>query len=426
MNVAGAMSFVSHIECSECGKRHDPARLLTVCEACRALLLVRYDLQRVAATVSPAWASRPLSMYRYRELLPLFPGETPVSLGEGGTPLLPLPRLGQRLGLTHLLGKDEGRNPTGTFKARGLSLAVTRARGFGVSGLILPSAGNAGGAAAAYGARAGLPVAVVVPRETPEAATTEALLAGAYVFTVDGMLSLAGQVAARAASALGFLDLSTLKEPYRLEGKKTMGLELAEQLDWITPDVIVYPTGGGTGLLGIWKAFQELIALGWIAGKGPRLIAVQAAGCAPVVRAWQRHEEQVTPWEDAVTVAAGLRVPKPFGDRLILRTLRESGGDAITVSDEELLKAQRLLAETEGLWVGPEAAATVAALPALIESGQAGREERIVLLLTGSGLKGPLAPSRAPIALSGDPAALPDLLVNMLRSSLSDPGIRDE
>jgi len=292
MSVRAAATFVRSIDCSACGTPHDPARLLTVCRGCGGVLLVRYDLERVAAAVAPgAWASRPLTMYRYRELLPLDAREEPVSLGEGGTPLLPLPRLGQRLGLTHLLGKDEGRNPTGTFKARGLSLAVTRARGFGVRGLILPSAGNAGGAAAAYGARAGLPVAVVVPRETPEAAIDEALLAGARVFTVEGTLSLAGQVAARAAAALGFLDLATLKEPFRLEGKKTMGLELAEQLGWRAPDLVVYPTGGGTGLIGIWKAFQELIALGWVAGKGPRLIAVQATGCAPVVHAWRQGVE---------------------------------------------------------------------------------------------------------------------------------------
>ncbi len=416
MSAPGAPGFVSSIECSQCGAQHNPRRLLTVCERCGALLLVRYDLERVAKGGNPeAWASRPFTMYRYRELLPLLPGEEPVTLGEGGTPLLSLPRLGRRLGLPRLFGKDEGRNPTGTFKARGLSLAVTRARSFGVRGFILPSAGNAGGAAAVYGARAGLPVAVVVPRETPEAAMTEALLAGAHVFTVDGTLSLAGRVAAGAASTLGVLDLATLKEPYRLEGKKTMGFELAEQLGWRAPDLVLYPTGGGTGLIGIWKAFQELTALRWVEGKGPRLVAVQAAGCAPVVQAWERNAEESTSWDGAATVAAGLCVPDPFGGRLILRALRESHGSALSVSDEDLLEAQRLLAETEGLWVGPEAAATVAALPALIKRSQAGRDETIVLLLTGSGFKAPGAARRAPIHLSGDPAALPDLLATVLR-----------
>ena len=270
-----------------CGHRHEAGRLLTVCERCGQMLAVRYDLPRVAAAVTrDALRQRDPGMYRFRELVPLDAGEEPVTLGEGGTPLLTLPRLAAHLGLRHLWAKDEGQNPTGSFKARGLGMAVTKARGLGVKGLMIPSAGNAGGAAAVYGARAGLPVAVVVPRGTPEAAIAEALLAGAHVFTVDGTIATAGKLIAGVAPRLGWFDLATLKEPYRLEGKKTMGLELAEQLGWETPDVLIYPTGGGTGLVGIWKAYDELAAIGWIKAASPRFVAVQAEGCAPVVKAW--------------------------------------------------------------------------------------------------------------------------------------------
>src|SRR5262245_13110967 len=259
------MSFVSHIECTVCGRRHEAGRLLTVCEGCGQMLAVRYDLPRVAAALDRnALRTRPPGMYRFRELTPLDAGEEPVTLGEGGTPLLPLPRLAEHLGLRHVWAKDEGQNPTGSFKARGLGMAITRARTLGVKGLMIPSAGNAGGAAAVYGARAGIPVAVVVPRGTPEAAVAEALIAGAHVFTVEGSIATAGRLIGQVAPRIGWFDLATLKEPYRLEGKKTMGLELAEQLGWETPDVLMYPTGGGTGLVGIWKAFEELGAMAWI------------------------------------------------------------------------------------------------------------------------------------------------------------------
>src|SRR5262245_15418643 len=279
--------FVTHVECTVCGHRHRPDGLLTVCAKCGQMLAVRYDLARVAAAVTKdTLARRPPGMYRFRELVPLAPDEEPVTLGEGGTPLLALPRLAAHLGLRHLWAKDEGQNPTGTFKARGLGMAVTKARTLGVKGLLIPSAGNAGGAAAVYGARAALPVAVVVPRGTPEAAIAEAMLAGAHVFTVEGSIGTAGKLIASIAPQLGWFDLATLKEPYRLEGKKTMGLELAEQLGWSTPDVLLYPTGGGTGLVGIWKAYDELAAMGWIARSQPRFVAVQAEGCAPVVQAW--------------------------------------------------------------------------------------------------------------------------------------------
>jgi len=400
------MSFVSHVECSVCGRVYDPAALLTVCQECGQMLAVRYHLDRIARAVTrEALRERPPGMYRFGELLPLDPEEEPVTLGEGGTPLLPLPRLGAHLGLHRLLAKDEGQNPTGTFKARGLGMAITRAKALGVRGLMIPSAGNAGGAAAVYGARAGLPVAVVVPRETPQAAVAEALLAGAHVFTVEGSIATAGALVARTAPLLGWFDLATLKEPYRLEGKKTMGLELAEQLGWRAPDLVIYPCGGGTGLIGIHKAYQELAALGWVNG-GPPLIAVQAEGCAPVVKAWREKAETTTPWEAPVTDAPGLRVPSPFAGRQILQALRESGGDALAVSEGEIVEAQMLLARLEGIWTAPEAAATVAGLLRLRDLGRLEPAARIVLLLTGTGMKNPPPPVKAPVAVDGSETTL--------------------
>src|SRR6058998_4286204 len=297
------MSFVSHVECTVCGHRHDAKRVLGVCERCGQMLAVRYDLERVKASVTKdALRARPPGMYRFRELTPLDDGEEPVTLGEGGTPLLPLSRLGAHLGLRRLFAKDEGQNPTGSFKARGLGMAITRARTLGARGFVIPSAGNAGGAAAVYAARAGLPCAVVVPRGTPPAAIAEAQIAGAHVFTVEGSIATAGRVVAKVAPQLGWFDLSTLKEPYRLEGKKTIGLELAEQLDWRMPDVLLYPTGGGTGLVGIPKGYEELRAMGWLAGALPRVFAVQADGCAPVVKAF-RSEEHTSELQSLITIS---------------------------------------------------------------------------------------------------------------------------
>jgi threonine synthase len=403
----GRMSHLSHVECSVCRRAHDAGRPLTVCEACGQMLLARYDLERVRAAVSPEdLRPRAPGLYRFRELTPLEDGEEPVTLGEGGTPLLALPRLGRHLGLGHLYAKDEGRNPTGTFKARGLGMAVTKARTLGARGLVIPSAGNAGGAAAVYGARAGLPVAVVVPRDTPAAAVAEALLAGAHVFTVEGSIALAGKVAAAAARALGWFDLSTLKEPYRLEGKKTMGLELAEQLGWAAPDMLIYPTGGGTGLVGIWKAYRELAALGWVKDRPPRFVAVQAEGCAPVVKAWTEGARDTTPWKNPVTQAPGLRVPSPFAGRQILEVLRDTDGLALAVSEREIVEAQALLARTEGIWTAPEAAAALAALGRLRQGGDLERGARVVLLLTGSGLKNPPPPLPPPRDLTGPEAAV--------------------
>jgi threonine synthase len=411
------MSFVSHVECTVCGHRHDAKRLLAVCERCGQMLAVRYDLDRVARAVTrEALRARPPGMYRFRELTPLDDGEEPVTLGEGGTPLLTFPRLAAHLGLRRLWGKDEGQNPTGTFKARGLGMTITRNRTLGARGFIIPSAGNAGGAAAVYGARAGLPVAVIVPRGTPPAAIAEALIAGAHVFTIEGSIATAGKIVARVAPAIGWADLSTLKEVYRLEGKKTMGLELAEQMDWTMPDVLLYPTGGGTGLLGIPKAYEELSAMGWLGGPLPRVVAVQADGCAPVVKAWKEGAQATTAWENPTTHAAGLRVPSPFAGRQMLAVLRDTRGDAIAVSESAIQDAQRLLARLEGLWTAPEAAALVAALIEMKERGAVAADERIVLVLTGTGFKCDPPPLDGATDLSGSDDDIVDQVTSSLRS----------
>ena len=382
------MSFVSHVECTVCGHRHDAKRTLSVCEQCGQMLAVRYDLARVKAAVTKeALRQRPPGMYRFRELTPLDDGEVPVTLGEGGTPLLELPRLAAHIGIRKIWGKDEGQNPTGSFKARGLGMALTRARTLGAKGFVIPSAGNAGGAAAVYAARCGLPCVVIVPRGTPPAAVAEAQIAGAHVFTIEGSIATAGRVVAKVAPLLGWFDLSTLKEPYRLEGKKTMGLELAEQLDWRMPDVLLYPTGGGTGLVGIPKGYEELRAMGWLSGSLPRFFAIQADGCAPVVKAFDSGAETTSAWENPTTHAAGLRVPSPFAGRQMLRILRETQGGAVAVSETEIQDAQRLVARAEGIWTAPESAALVAALARLKDGGVVARDAEVMLILTGAGLK---------------------------------------
>ncbi len=396
------MSFVSRVECTICGRHHDPKRLLTTCEACGQMLAVRYDLERIKAVVTKdALRLRPPGMYRFRELTPLDDGEEPTTLGEGGTPLLPLPRLAASLGMRRLWAKDEGQNPTGSFKARGLGMAITRSRTLGAKGFVIPSAGNAGGAAAAYAARCGLPCAVIVPRGTPEAAVAEALIANAHVFTIEGSIATAGKVVGRVAPQLGWFDLSTLKEPYRLEGKKTIGLELAEQLGWRMPDVLLYPTGGGTGLVGIPKAYEELRALGWIAGPLPRVFAVQAEGCAPVVQAFADGAENTTAWEHPTTHAAGLRVPSPFAGRQMLRVLRDTRGGAVAVSETAIQDAQRLVARVEGIWTAPESAALVAALAVLRDRGDVARDAEVLLVFTGIGFKYVPPPLAAPTDLFG-------------------------
>ena len=396
------MSFVSHVECTICGARHDAKRLLTVCEKCGQMLAVRYDLARVTASLTKdALRLRAPGMYRFRELTPLDDAERPVTLGEGGTPLLELPRLAAHLGIGKLWAKDEGQNPTGSFKARGLGMAITRARTLGARGFVIPSAGNAGGAAAVYAARCGLPCVVIVPRGTPSAAVAEAQIAGAHVFTIEGSIATAGKVAAKVAPQLGWFDLSTLREPYRLEGKKTIGLELAEQLGWRMPDVLLYPTGGGTGLIGIPKGYEELRAMGWLSGALPRFFAVQAEGCAPVVKAFADGAETTTAWENPTTHAAGLRVPSPFAGRQMLRLLRDTRGGAVAIGEAAIQEAQRLVARTEGIWTAPESAALVAALAELKNRGEASRDAEILLIFTGAGLKYEPPPLAAPTDLAG-------------------------
>jgi threonine synthase len=349
-------------------------------------------LEEAARTMSrEAIASRPPTLWRYAEVLP--GSAEPVSLGEGMTPLLPLRFLGPELGIATVLLKDEAANPTGSFKARGMSTAVTMARASGVRRIALPSAGNAGSAAAAYGALAGLAVDLFLPEDTPEPFRLEAAVHGATVHLVRGDIAVCGRVMREHAEASSWFDLSTLREPYRVEGKKTLGYEIAEQLGWTLPEVILYPTGGGTGLIGMWKAFEELEQLGLIApGRKPRMVAVQADGCAPIVEAFERHAAKATPWVGARTYASGLRVPSPLGDLLILQALRESGGTAIAVSDDEMAKAQLDLARGEGVFACPEGGATLAAARKLIASGFIAPSDKIVLFNTGTGLKYPKIP----------------------------------
>jgi threonine synthase len=329
-------------------------------------------------------------MWRWRELLPVRDQAYIVTLSEGGTPLLQAPHLGKQLGVPNLYVKDEGRNPTGTFKARGIGVAVSRAIELGVQGFVTPTAGNAGGALAAYAARAGLPAHVFMPVDAPPSNQQEVKMAGAYLHLVQGLISDAGRESAALAKESGLFDVSTLKEPYRLEGKKTMGYEIALDLNWQLPDVILYPTGGGTGLIGIWKAIDEMQRLGWVGPGRPRMVCVQAAGCAPMVKAFEEGRDRCEFFTGAQTIAAGLRVPKPLGDRLILRVLRESNGTALTVSDDEMIAARALIASTEGIQACLEGAATVAALQKLIAPGWIKPDERVVCLNTGTGLKDPV------------------------------------
>lgn len=381
-------TYLSQLECSLCGKVYDPRQLQTYCPACTVPLISRYDLAAARPVLKrDTLRARPRGMWRWHELLPVFDPAAIVTLGEGDTPLLPAPRLGGRLGMQQLWIKDEGPNPTGSFKARGLGAAVSKAKELGVTRLSIPTAGNAGGALAAYASRGGMQALVAMPEDTPVANIYESRITGAEVMLVPGLISDAAKLI-QSRAAEGWFDVSTFKEPYRLEGKKVMGYELAEGFDWKLPDVILYPTGGGTGLVGIWKAIQELAELGWLESSvRPRMVAVQAAGCAPVVRAFESGSATCEFWQGAQTLASGLRVPKSFADRLILSTLRDSGGTAVAVSDEDILDAQRALAQSEGLFVAPEGAATLAGLEKLLETGAIRREETVVLLNTGSGIK---------------------------------------
>lgn len=378
------MSLPWTLHCSECAERRPADGLPGVCPTCGAPYLVRYATLPDAA-LRDVVAMRRGGMWRWRDWLPLGAGETPVTLGEGGTPLLRVPRIAARHGVPHLVVKDEGLNPTGSFKARGLSVAVTRATCAGASRFVVPTAGNAGVALAAYATRAGAGATVFAPRDTPGVILDQIRAFGAELDLVDGHIGDCGARARAAAGATGAVDVSTLREPYRIEGKKTLGLELAEQFSWSLPDVIVYPTGGGTGLIGMWKAFAELQEAGWIQGPPPRLYSVQAAGCAPVVRAFRAGADRCEPWPDPRTVAAGLRVPSPLGGRLMLRALRETDGGAIAVADADLAVAAAELQRLEGIDASPEGGAALAGLIALIRSGQVRPSERIVVFNTGAG-----------------------------------------
>ena len=396
-------SFLRLLRCARCGEAHDATIEQHLCVACGGPLLAEYDLQALAVTLRPEdLADRERSMWRYREFLPLSHFEQRVSLGESWTPLLEVPNLAADLGLPGLRIKDEGLLPTGSFKARGAAVGVSRARELGARVLALPTAGNAGGAWAAYGARAGLEVRVVTPEDAPLINRAELGATGARAAVVRGLISDAGRIVARAVARHGWYDAGTLREPYRIEGKKTMGLELAEALDWTLPDAILYPCGGGVGVIGMWKAFAELAAIGWLRGPLPRMIVVQAAGCAPIVDAFRRGDLESRPWPDASTIASGLRVPKALGDFLVLRALRESGGTAVAVDDAAIVEAIYAVGRREGLLLSPEGAATIAAIPALLESGALRRDERIVTFNTGAGIK-------YPEALRADlPLLLPD------------------
>jgi len=372
------------LECSNCGNRRGPEGLPTVCDACGLPWLVRYP-DRVHTLTDRAELRRRHGMWRFRPFLPLLPDEEPISLGEGDTPLLRAPRTGARLGLSHLWIKDEGINPTGSFKARGLSAAITRAVAAGADRFVLPTAGNAGVAAAAYGARAGVPIRVYAPGTTPRTILSQMLIYGADLVLLDGHIGDCGQAARAYAAETGAVDLSTLREPYRIEGKKTLGLELALQLRWTLPAAIIYPTGGGTGLIGMWKAFHELRDAGWVQGELPRMYTVQSSGCAPVVRAFESGAEQCEPWPDSWTVASGLRVPGPLGGRLMLRILRETSGGAVAVDDTELESEARDATRAEGVDFSPEGGAALAAAGALRAAGELGSKDRVVAFNTGAG-----------------------------------------
>ncbi len=383
------MSYITHLECHSCGNRFDSEKIQTFCPDCQAPLMVRYDLDSARENLDrDEFRHRPRGMWRWRELLPVRKPENMINLGEGDTPLLHLANLGSELGLSHLFVKDESLNPTGSFKARGLAAAVSKARELGVKKVIIPTAGNAGGAMAAYAARGGLEAHIFMPKDTPAANIEESRIAGATVILIDGLISEAAGMAGEKARAEGWFDVSTFKEPYRTEGKKIMGYELAESFDWELPDVIIYPTGGGTGLVGMWKAFKEMQAMGWLANsKFPRMVAIQADGCAPVVKAFRENAPFCDFWRDAQTIASGLRVPKSFADQLILSDLRKSNGNAVAVSDEMIIEAQKYLAYKEGIFAAPEGAATLAGLQKLIMEGWISPDERIVLFNTGTGLK---------------------------------------
>jgi len=380
--------YLAYLECGLCGERLDADELWNLCPKCQKPLLARYDLKAARAAVTPAGlAGREATMWRYRELLPVRDDAFKLCLGEGFTPLFRAGRLEKEVGCGPLFVKDEGLNPTGSFKARGLSVAVSRAFELGVRSVSIPTAGNAGCAMSAYAALAGLEAHVFMPADVPKPFINECRVLGARVTLIDGLITDCGKAAREGVEKFGRFDVSTLKEPYRIEGKKTMGYEVAEQMGWRLPDVIIYPTGGGTGLVGMWKAFDEMEKLGWIGSKRPRMVTVQSDGCAPMVKAFEEGKEFAEPWPNARTIADGMRVPAAVGDFLILRALRESRGTAVAVPDAEILKSTYLLGGTTGIWPAPEGGATLAALLRLRKDGWVRDGESVVLFNTGNGAK---------------------------------------
>jgi len=381
--------YVTHLSCPKCSNTYKSEVLIQVCD-CGSPLLVEYDLDQVSAVVNKATLKeREANLWRYREFLPVKDTQNIITLGEGMTPLLHLKRLGREIGLDNLYLKDEGIIPTGTFKARGAAVGVSRARELGVDVLAMPTNGNAGAAWAVYCAAAGIKAVIVMPEDAPPIPRGECAISGADLYLVKGLISDAGKIVAQAVADFGWFDASTLKEPYRIEGKKTMGLELAEQFDWEVPDVILYPTGGGVGIIGIYKALKELQQMGWIGEKMPRLVAVQSTGCAPIVKAWEAGKMESIFWEGAQTLAFGITVPKALGDFLVLDAIYKTDGCAVAVADEEILAAEEMLASKEGTFVCPEGAANLSAALKLKEEGWIKPKEKVVLLNTGSGLKYP-------------------------------------
>ncbi|NIQ06022.1 MAG: threonine synthase [Candidatus Korarchaeota archaeon] len=381
------MTYLHTLECTKCKRQFSSEKPQTVCPTCNAPLYARYNLEKVSETLTKEdLVGRRADMWRYFELLPVRSKENIVSLGEGFTPILKLRSIAGELGMEELYLKDDGLNPTGTFKARGLAMAVSRAKELNLEKLAIPSAGNAAGALATYGANAGVEVYIVMPVDAPMTCKIESYMAGAHVFLVDGLISKCGEIIAEGTDRFGWFSVSTTKEPYRIEGKKTMGLEIAEYFNWTLPDVILYPTGGGTGLLGMWKAFSELQELDWIKGSLPRMVSVQSEGCAPIVKAYNEGRKESTFWEDAQTFADGIRVPKAFADSLILKTLYESDGGAVAVSDAKILSSSKTLAKA-GVFACPEGAATLAGLTKLLDAGVIAKDASVLLYNTGTGLK---------------------------------------
>jgi threonine synthase len=395
--------YVTRLSCPKCSAAYESEKLIQLCE-CGAPLLVDYDLTKVrGALTKEMLRDREPTLWRYRELLPVKEDKNIICLGEGMTPLLPLKNLGPRLGMPNLYLKDEGIIPTGTFKARGAAVGVSRAKELGVKVLAMPTNGNAGAAWAVYCAAAGIEAVIVMPEDAPPIPRGECAISGASLYLVKGLISDAGKIVARAVADYGWFDASTLKEPYRIEGKKTMGLELAEQFGWEMPDVILYPTGGGVGIIGIYKALLELKEMGWVQGRLPRLVAVQATGCAPIVKAFEENRKESDFWEGAKTCAFGITVPKALGDFLVLDAIYKTDGCAVAVTDDELMEASALLARTEGTFICPEGAANLSAALKLKKTGWIKSEERVVLLNTGSGLKYPeTVKVTAPVIMPGD------------------------